>query len=153
MDELRGHRALRKGRVSAPGRIYHVTISTAGRRAWFANARLAMTACRTFEPCARSAGASLICWVLMPDHFHGLVRLGETQSLSRCIQRLKGQATAACRSMLGTPAEIWARGFHDHAMRRPEDILRTARYIIANPQRAGLVEHALEYPYWNAEWL
>ena len=28
-----------------------------------------------------------------------------------------------------------------------------ARYIIANPLRAGLVEHIGQYPLWDAIWL
>ena len=32
-------------------------------------------------------------------------------------------------------------GFHDRALRRDEDTLSTARYIVANPLRAGLVKN------------
>ena len=28
-----------------------------------------------------------------------------------------------------------------------------ARYIVANPLRAGLVERVGDYPYWDAVWL
>jgi hypothetical protein len=28
-----------------------------------------------------------------------------------------------------------------------------ARYIVANPLRAGLVEHLGDYPLWDAVWL
>ena len=28
---------------------------------------------------------------------------------------------------------------------------QTARYIIANPVRAGLVEDPMDYPYWDAK--
>jgi hypothetical protein len=28
-----------------------------------------------------------------------------------------------------------------------------ARYIVANPLRAGLVEHLGDYPHWDAVWL
>jgi len=50
-------------------------------------------------------------------------------------------------------ARIWARGFHDHALRRDEDIRAAARYIIANPLRAKLVGQTGDYPYWDCVWL
>jgi len=48
---------------------------------------------------------------------------------------------------------IWQRGFHDHALRREEDLASAARYIVANPLRAGLCGKIGDYPYWNAQWL
>ena len=48
---------------------------------------------------------------------------------------------------------IWQRGFHDHALRAEEDIIDAARYIVANPLRAGLCQKIGDYPYWNAQWL
>ena len=47
----------------------------------------------------------------------------------------------------------WQSGFHDHALRTEEDVRNVARYVIANPQRAGLVEHVSDYPWWDARWL
>ncbi|MFA6232361.1 MAG: hypothetical protein WC617_19640 [Rhodanobacter sp.] len=48
----------------------------------------------------------------------------------------------------------WERSFHDHApLRADEDITCVARYLVANPVRAGLADGVLAYPYWNAVWL
>ena len=44
-------------------------------------------------------------------------------------------------------------GYHDHALRQEEDLRAVARYIIANPVRAGLVERIGDYPHWDAAWL
>ena len=32
-------------------------------------------------------------------------------------------------------------------------LIDVARYVIANPKRAGLVERVGDYPYWDAIWL
>jgi len=53
--------------------------------------------------------------------------------------------------LLGRP--VWQRGFHDHALRAEEDIVGVARYLVANPLRAGLCDKIGNYPYWNAQWL
>ena len=34
-----------------------------------------------------------------------------------------------------------------------DKMLDVARYIVANPLRAGLVTKIGDYPFWNAVWL
>lgn len=152
MDPKAGHRALRLGRNSQPQGIYLVTFATASRRRIFLDFALACAACRTFAPAAHAAAATLLCWVLMPDHFHALVRLDGEIPLSAAVQRLKAVSARVCHRVR-PDLEIWSRAFHDHALRRNEDMLRTARYIVANPVRAGLVQRAGDYPFWNAAWV
>ncbi|MEJ1380959.1 MAG: transposase, partial [Candidatus Sedimenticola sp. (ex Thyasira tokunagai)] len=48
---------------------------------------------------------------------------------------------------------VWQAGFHDHALRREEDIIGVARYVVANPMRAGLADRVGDYPHWDAAWL
>lgn len=48
---------------------------------------------------------------------------------------------------------IWARAFHDRALRSDEHVLSAARYLVLNPVRAGLVQRIGDYPYWDAIWL
>jgi len=43
--------------------------------------------------------------------------------------------------------------YHDRALRREYDVVRVARYIIANPLRAGLVDKVGDYPHWDAVWV
>ncbi len=83
----------------------------------------------------------------MPDHWHGLVELGERDNLSIVMNRLKAFTS---RSMNGP---VWDRGFHDRALRRDENVIAVARYIVANPLRAGLVQNVMDYPYWHCVWL
>lgn len=82
----------------------------------------------------------------MPDHFHLLMQL-QRGSISKLVGRMK---SLSARSV---GRAIWQDGFHDHALRREEDVLGIARYILANPLRAGLVRHIGEYPHWDAAWL
>ena len=148
-----GVRALRQGRWSDPGRIYLVTTTTEDRRPWFADAEIAMAVARqTLDPLI-VLDARMPSWVLMPDHLHALVELGKRHDLSRVVQHLKSRLAAAANEAIGWRGRLWQRGFHDRALRADEDLRTAARYIVANPVRAGLVEHVGDYPYWNAEWL
>jgi REP element-mobilizing transposase RayT len=70
-----GHRSLRKGRLSLVGQTYMITTTTAARMPLFTDFELACASARAIA--ARRAELSVLCWVLMPDHFHALVELNE----------------------------------------------------------------------------
>jgi REP element-mobilizing transposase RayT len=94
-----------------------------------------------------------LAWVLMPDHLHWLVQLGRTLGLPDVMRRLKARSTRAINRSLGRSGPIWQRAYYDHALRREEELRTVARYIVANPLRAGLVRRLGEYPLWDAKWL
>lgn len=138
---------LRQGCYSEAGRVYHVTAVTNGRYPWFADYHLARQVCRTLLWSDQAGATSTLCYVLMPDHLHWLFQLGDGESLSKVMLRVKGRSGRLCGSA------VWQRGYHDHAVRKEESIRDVARYIVANPLRAGLVSSLRDYPYWNAAWL
>lgn len=148
-----GYRALRKGRVSNAGQVYFLTFTTAGRRPLFVSWSLAADAARAMTQSSAWRDSTLLAWVLMPDHWHGLVRLGDGARLKDCMQRLKGASARYLRARHARLGKVWARGFHDHALRREEDMLAVARYLVLNPVRAGLVRSVGSYPFWDAAWL
>lgn len=149
-----GHFALRKGRHSEVGRIYLVTFATAGRQKTFldvAKADVCVTA-SIDERLWRSS--RLLAWVLMPDHWHGLIRLGEGDLLSQRVGLLKANTSRRVAEKFPSASRVWARGFHDHSLRNEQrELLETARYIVLNPVRSGLVRRASDYPYWGAIWV
>lgn len=80
--------------------------------------------------------------------------LGEDIGLSATVGRVKGESARQINAALErTGLPVWQRGFHDHALRKEEDMQEIARYVVANPLRAGLVGLLGEYPWWDAEWL
>jgi REP element-mobilizing transposase RayT len=149
----KGHHALRTGRNSQPGHCYLVTATTHSRKHCFSDPRMAHIACRCFEDKTLLGDAGMLAWVLMPDHAHWLLQLGQQRSLPALIHVLKAAATQRIRRELPVDGPIWGRAYHDHALRRDEDLRAAARYVIANPLRARLVKRIGDYPYWNAIWL
>ena len=147
-----GHAALRRGRVAQPGQIYLVTFTTHGRQPLFADPSLAMVAAPLLADARRWRTSAVLAWVLMPDHWHGLVELGAGDTLARVVRDLKVHTARVVRA--ARPAtRVWARGYHDHAVRTDEVLRDVARYVVMNPVRAGLVRRAGDYPYWDAAWL
>lgn len=89
----------------------------------------------------------------MPDHLHWLVQL-QSGTLGSLIRRFKSRSAAAINLARSTPGHrIWQAGFHDRAIRDGQNIRAMARYVIANPLRAGLVQQASDYPHWDAIWM
>lgn len=152
MEDHPGHRALRKGRASQPGQVYLLTTVTADRVPWFGDVDLARMVCRVMVAPSTWGDARPFCWVLMPDHWHGLVELGDRDDLALVMNRFKSLVSKRLRA-IRPDACIWAPGYHDHALRQDEDIHAAARYLIANPIRAGLARRAGDYPYWSCAWL
>jgi len=144
--------ALRRGRYSASGQLYHITTCTHERRPLFADATCARLVIGHMRNLHDDRRLSSLAWVLMPDHLHWLFALGEGATLSGVVKRFKGRSAAGLRPATG-PGPVWQRGFHDHALRHDEDVQAIARYIVANPLRAGLVGRVGDYPWWGAVWL
>jgi REP element-mobilizing transposase RayT len=93
-----------------------------------------------------------LAWVLMPDHLHWLVEL-QSVELGELMRRLKSGSSRAVKRATELEGPVWQPGYHDRALRRDEDLLSAARYVVANPLRAGLVSRLGDYPHWDAVWL
>ena len=155
MDDRPPHsRALRKGRYSSPHQIYLVTTVTQGRAPLFLEFPLGRCLVQALRHQQQCGAAETLAFVVMPDHLHWLFRLGTGHDLSSMVGFTKRMSADHINRQLGRPGRpVWQRGFHDHAVRREEEIRRLARYLVANPLRAGLVEHVGAYPLWDAVWL
>ncbi|PBJ83130.1 transposase [Lysobacteraceae bacterium NML93-0399] len=147
-----GHRVLRLGRRSEPGRVYLITVTTWQRRAVFGRSETAKAACSAFTRPRTMGEAQLLAWVLMPDHVHWLIQLGG-EPLTRVVARMKASVSRELRCSAPVKSRIWATAFHDRAIRREEDLRAAARYVVANPLRAGLCDALAENPFWDAVWL
>ncbi|MGF6711586.1 putative transposase [Luteibacter sp. W1I16] len=145
-------RDLRHGRVSEPGRIYFVTTTTWNRAPLFRDHGYARAVSRIAHSPATWAGAECLAWVVMPDHWHGLVELHDGD-LSKVVGRFKSLATKAMKKHRHRQYPVWQKTFHDTGLRRDDDVRAAARYLVANPVRAGLAQCVGDYPYWNAVWL
>ena len=149
----RGTQQLRKGRVSQACRIYHITTATQDRKSVFAslvNGRIVILALKDEQA---SGNASTLAFVVMPDHLHWLLQLPHGKSLSTCVGRVKSASARLINRRTRRKGRLWQDGFHDRAIRRDEDIVHIARYIVANPIRAGIVSSIRHYPHWYAVWL
>ncbi|MCI0518192.1 MAG: transposase [Woeseiaceae bacterium] len=148
-----GIRQLRKGRYSVSGQIYHVTAVTCGRQPIFEDLFSGRIVVKCLMHEAVHARAQTLCFVVMPDHLHWLLQLDGRRSLSAVMQNVKCQSARRIKLAGRTLPKVWQPGFYDRAIRRDEDLAAIARYIVANPQRAGISKSCREYSLWDAVWL
>ena len=137
---------LRKGRVSQAGVVYHITTVTRDRMPILATFENGRKLVRELMRLQREGRAETLCYVVMPDHLHWLMALHQGE-LADVMRLLKGRTAHA----IGVP--VWQSNYFDHAVRADEDLREMARYIVANPLRAGLVERIGDYSQWDAVWL
>ena len=143
---------LRIGRYTEHNRIYLLTANTFERTPVFKDFTLGRLVVNQFRNAHEQGCAKSLAWVVMPDHFHWLIEL-QRGSLSELMQRTKSLSTKAMNRSVGGKICLWQQGYHDRALRRDEDLVKMARYVVANPLRAGLVEKLGDYPLWDAVWV
>ncbi|KHA72402.1 transposase [Pseudomonas chlororaphis] len=152
MPDLPASHRLRVGRYAEPNRIYLLTTNTLDREPIFADFVLGRLVVHQFRRAQDLGLANSLAWVVMPDHFHWLVEL-ENCSLKKLMRETKSLITREVNISINRKGPLWQQGFHDRALRREEDLVKMARYVVANPLRAGLVEKIGDYPLWDSVWL
>ncbi len=149
----RGARQLRLGRHSIANQIYHISTATKDRTPVLGDLRCGRAIVHAFarEQCINNVHT--LAYVIMPDHFHWLMRLPEHADLAQSVSNVKSLAARAINRHAKTCGIVWQRGFFDRGIRSNEDLVAVARYIVANPLRAGIVDDIGQYSLWDAVWV
>jgi putative transposase len=96
---------------------------------------------------------STICFVVMPNHCHVVVRpLGEFD-LETILNSWKGYVGHEVNRRLGRRGPLWQDESYDRIIRDEEHLYRVVQYIGNNPAKAGLPRlqwHRWLHPQWEA---
>ncbi|MBK6434394.1 MAG: transposase [Rhodanobacteraceae bacterium] len=117
------------------------------RESVFADASAALAVCALHDAPRTFLDATALGWVLMPDHWHGVIALGPRYPLSSVIKHFK---TRVCRELRLTQdfyGPLWQAAFHDRRLRDGPAVAAAIRYVLDNPVRIGLCAHATAFPY------
>ncbi len=82
----------------------------------------------------------------MPDHLH-LVLAGTARDSDLAGFIKDAKQRTGCWHAQRYSAPLWQTGWFDHIIRDDESIERYVSYTLANPVRAGLVDHWDQWPY------
>jgi putative transposase len=143
---------LRNYDYSTPG-MYFVTLCTTDRKATFGNviegmmqpSKLGTLAAGCWQAIPQHAtGVALDCYVVMPNHIHGLLYLApDTAQMQRAGAGLSA-VISLYKAAVSREANVrgysftkplWQRGFYDHVVRDDSDLYRIRDYIMTNPMR------------------
>lgn len=91
----------------------------------------------------------LAAWVVMPNHVHALVELGDLP-LGKLLQAWKGASANAVNRLLGCGGQLWQTDYWDRYMRDEAHFRKAWRYIESNPVKAGLVRSPEDWPWSSA---
>ncbi len=166
--------ALRRGRHSLHHQVYCITTVTRDRHPLFTDITTARLLVRELRRLHEQGDVISLAWVVMPDHLHWMIQLEHRSNefdptgqlddgrwsnkfdptpLSRIVKVLKARSALTINRHLCQHGSLWQRAYYDHATRKDEDIRQIARYIVANPLRAGLVRDIGDYPHWDCIWM
>ncbi len=154
-----------------PGQLQFITSSTYRRRKLFESRRFREDFVEVLRGLRQEMGFRLIGWVLMPEHFHLLLKPEPAEVTSRILQELKKQTAQRilgtlrenqryrwCRETLASlrlPAtvhdesqyRVWQRRFYPFNVYSERKRLEKLDYMHGNPVKRGLVSSPDKWPW------
>ncbi len=147
----------------SPGQLQFITTSTYRRAPLFDSDRFRRCFVETLAGVRRETNFLLIGWVLMPDHFHLLLKPEPAEATSRIVKRLKEKTATRilkllrenqqypwCRKMLArlrlprsvhddSHYRVWQRRFYPFNVYSEKKRLEKLDYMHNNAMKRGLV--------------
>lgn len=146
-----GSKALRKGRISVPGARYLITKNAQESKGpILTQAENPSFLISWFFTAQRRRWINLHAFVVMPNHYHLVITLGKTVSLSEAIGKIDENTSRLIKRAMKSKEVFWQDGLHDHLIRETEDVRKHIEYVHMNPVEAGLVEKPEDWPFSSA---
>lgn len=83
----------------------------------------------------------------MPNHFHLIVQPATEAALSPFMQWWMTSHVRRYHQHYRSHGHVWQGRFKSFPIQQDGHLLTALRYVLRNPVRAGLVEHAMDWPW------
>jgi REP element-mobilizing transposase RayT len=80
----------------------------------------------------------LFAWCVMPNHVHAVFQPIAKNELAEIVHSWKSYSSKEANRKLRRAGEFWEREYFDHIVRNRQEFERIVRYVLANPEKAGL---------------
>ena len=130
----------RSERYHEGGGIYHVGARGVRRTRIYRDHHDYESFERLFEWVCGDLGWKCLAYVLMPNHYHGLVELTEP-NLSEGMHRLNFRHATRFNRRHDLTGHVFERRFYSDDVEDERHLFEAARYIVLNPVRARLCAH------------
>jgi len=151
MKPFKGSKFLRKGRASIKNQHYLLTTIVLDKKPVFNRGDAAEKVLASLHWLEKQEKIALDAAVVMPDHLHFVAGL-KSGSLATIMRSLKRHTAKKINILLNREGPLWQPQYHDHAVRKDEDLNEMVLYTLHNPVRAGLVKDFRDYPFWYCRW-
>lgn len=91
----------------------------------------------------------IICYCLMPNHFHFLLKTLKDNTVSGFISLLLNGYVKALNVQTGVKGPLFPTRFKHVLVENDAQLIHLMRYIHLNPVKAGLVQDPADWPYSN----
>jgi REP element-mobilizing transposase RayT len=151
MKPPKGSKLLRKGRASIRNQHYLLTTTVRDKNPVLNQPEAAGIVFNSLNWLEKQGMILLDVAVVMPDHLHFVAGL-KGDSLAKIIQSFKGYTAREINKLVKSKGPFWQPQYHDHAIRKDEDLIEVVLYTLQNPVRAGLVKNFRNFPFWYCRW-
>ena len=80
----------------------------------------------------------LLCWCVMPNHVHVLIRPLDGWGLEKIVHGWKSYTAKQINRLQGRTGTVWQAEYFDRLIRNRDELRRGVQYILENPVKAGL---------------
>ncbi len=84
----------------------------------------------------------LVAWAVMPNHVHAIIRPFEGRDLPEILHSWKSFTSKQINKRCGREGAFWMDEYYDHLIRDEEDFRNQVKYVLGNPEKAGLQDWA-----------
>src|SRR5262249_27285013 len=139
----------RRNRCVLPEIPCHITQRGVDRREVFSADQDRNTYLRLIQENLKDAAVSILGYCLMSNHVHLIAVPAKEDSLSILLRRVDGRYAQYYNAHTGRSGHLWQNRFFA-CMLGPTHLWAALCYVERNPVRAGIVQHAAEYPWSSA---
>jgi len=138
---------IRLKRLDLERHIHFVTSKTKDNTPIFSDKETAELFLAVLFDCRKKYKFLLFGFVIMPDHFHALIKPDRDYSISMVMQKIKSLFAYRYRELTGISGSIWQKSFYDFVLNSKEKLIEKLNYIHNNPIRENIVSSPKDYPY------
>ena len=132
---------------------YFITCCTDSREPLLSHDGVAEVVCDTLRFADEQSWVMVFGYVIMPDHWHVIWKLGLQKTLASVMQSAKRWSGRRINEALGRSGRVWQDGYYEHLIRDYEDFEGSANYMAMNPVRRGLADRPGEYRWCSVNGL
>ncbi len=136
--------------ITAAHRTFFVTTSIQDKRSLLQSSRSAELFVNVLNGYREQGKFALHEFVVMPDHVHLLLTVGNDISIERAVQFFKGGFAYRAGKELGFQAPVWQKGFSEIRVLDETSYEKLSAYIRNNPVRARLAPTPDEFLFSSA---